>query len=130
MHVFSREQFQKLIDESNYKGPWTSLLDLGAGDGAITANIAELFGKVFTTDISAPMRWALQKRKYMYVFAFFFLVSILLFLITVFRFFGKILNSYNFGSYFIIFIRKYQLKDSKNSYLRNTNFYFIKFPFK
>ncbi|XP_033211125.1 methyltransferase-like protein 9 isoform X3 [Belonocnema kinseyi] len=64
MHVFSREQFQKLMEVSNYKGPWNSVLDLGAGDGAITANIAQLFEKVYTTDISAPMRWALQKRKF------------------------------------------------------------------
>lgn len=64
MHVFSREQFEKLIEVGNYKGPWNSLLDLGAGDGAITAHIAQLFEKVYTTDISAPMRWALQKRKY------------------------------------------------------------------
>ena len=67
MHVFSREQFQKLMEVSNYKGPWNSVLDLGAGDGAITANIAQLFETVYTTDISAPMRWALQKRKFTYV---------------------------------------------------------------
>nr|XP_033324405.1 methyltransferase-like protein 9 isoform X1 [Megalopta genalis]XP_033324406.1 methyltransferase-like protein 9 isoform X1 [Megalopta genalis] len=64
MHVFSCEQFQKLMDTSRFSGPWNSLIDLGAGDGATTAHVAHLFEKVYATDISAPMRWALAKRKF------------------------------------------------------------------
>ncbi|EGI70462.1 Methyltransferase-like protein 9 [Acromyrmex echinatior] len=64
MHVFSSEQFQKLMDASGFTGPWHSLVDLGAGDGATTAHVAHLFEKVYATDISPPMRWALAKRKF------------------------------------------------------------------
>lgn len=67
MHVFSGEQFQKLMDASGFAGPWHSLVDLGAGDGATTAHVAHLFEKVYATDISPPMRWALAKRKFTYV---------------------------------------------------------------
>lgn len=49
---------------SGFLGPWHSLVDLGAGDGATTAHVAHLFEKVYATDISAPMRWALAKRKF------------------------------------------------------------------
>lgn len=65
MHVFSTEQFQKLMEASGFTGPWNSIVDLGAGDGATTAHIAHLFNCVYATDISAPMRWALGKRKFM-----------------------------------------------------------------
>ncbi|XP_043527469.1 protein-L-histidine N-pros-methyltransferase isoform X4 [Frieseomelitta varia] len=64
MHVFSCEQFQKLMASSGFKGPWHSLVDLGAGDGATTTHVAHLFEKVYATDISAPMRWALAKKKF------------------------------------------------------------------
>nr|XP_012138504.1 PREDICTED: methyltransferase-like protein 9 isoform X2 [Megachile rotundata] len=64
MHVFSCEQFKKLMDASCFLGPWHSVIDLGAGDGATTAHVAHLFEKVYATDISAPMRWTLAKRKF------------------------------------------------------------------
>lgn len=64
MHVFSSEQFEKLMEASGFKGPWESLVDLGAGDGATTAHVAHLFERVYATDISPPMRWALAKRKF------------------------------------------------------------------
>ncbi|XP_015123056.1 methyltransferase-like protein 9 [Diachasma alloeum] len=64
MHVFSSEQFQRLMDASGFSGVWHSLIDLGAGDGATTAHVAQLFDRVYATDISAPMRWALAKRKF------------------------------------------------------------------
>lgn len=67
MHVFSSEQFRKLMDASGFAGPWHSLVDLGAGDGATTAHVAHLFEKVYATDISPPMRWTLAKRKFTYV---------------------------------------------------------------
>ncbi|KAF3420508.1 hypothetical protein E2986_11456 [Frieseomelitta varia] len=52
---------------SGFKGPWHSLVDLGAGDGATTTHVAHLFEKVYATDISAPMRWALAKKKFTFV---------------------------------------------------------------
>ncbi|XP_032681039.1 methyltransferase-like protein 9 isoform X2 [Odontomachus brunneus] len=64
MHVFSSEQFQRLMNASGFMGPWHSLVDLGAGDGATTAHVAYLFEKVYATDISLPMRWALARRKF------------------------------------------------------------------
>lgn len=64
MHVFSGEQFQKLMAVSEFPGPWNSVIDLGAGDGNTTAQIAKLFENVYATDISPPMRWALAKRKF------------------------------------------------------------------
>lgn len=64
MHVFSSEQFQKLLEASGFVGPWHSLIDLGAGDGATTAHVAQFFENVYATDISPPMRWALAKRKF------------------------------------------------------------------
>lgn len=64
MHVFSGEQFQKLMAASGYVGPWRKVVDLGAGDGATTAHVAQFFDKVYATDISPPMRWALAKRKF------------------------------------------------------------------
>lgn len=65
MHVFSQEQFHKLLEASNFKGPWDSLIDLGAGDGATTAHVAYFFKNVYATEISPPMRWALAKHKFM-----------------------------------------------------------------
>lgn len=62
MHVFSTGQFEKLMIASNYSGKWDSLIDLGAGDGATTSHISHLFKKVYATEISPPMRWALARR--------------------------------------------------------------------
>ncbi|XP_046418866.1 protein-L-histidine N-pros-methyltransferase isoform X1 [Neodiprion virginianus] len=62
MHVFSSDQFKKLMTASKYSGSWNSLLDLGAGDGATTSHIAHLFGNVYATEISPPMRWTLARR--------------------------------------------------------------------
>lgn len=41
-----------------------SLLDIGAGDGNVTAKIAPLFREVFATEYSATMRWRLRRRGY------------------------------------------------------------------
>ncbi|XP_012259153.2 protein-L-histidine N-pros-methyltransferase [Athalia rosae] len=61
MHVFSSDQFEKLMRASKYSGEWNSLVDLGAGDGATTSRIAPLFKKVYATEISPPMRWTLNR---------------------------------------------------------------------
>ncbi|XP_074098409.1 protein-L-histidine N-pros-methyltransferase [Cotesia typhae] len=64
MHVFSTEQFLELMNASGFRGPWDTVVDLGAGDGTTTAHISHLFKKVYATDVSAPMRWALARRKF------------------------------------------------------------------
>ncbi|XP_045462364.1 protein-L-histidine N-pros-methyltransferase [Harmonia axyridis] len=63
MFVISSAQFLKLLKSD---GDWhrDSLIDLGAGDGAVTAQIAPFFGKVYATEVSNTMRTLLQTRGY------------------------------------------------------------------
>ncbi|XP_026290796.1 protein-L-histidine N-pros-methyltransferase isoform X1 [Frankliniella occidentalis] len=60
MFVFSSEQFARLV------GGRTGgrLLDLGAGDGAVTSQMEPFFDHVSVTEISAPMRKILARKKY------------------------------------------------------------------
>lgn len=54
MFVFSRSQFTQLLDiDELWKGE--SMLDLGAGDGEVTKNMAPYFQKVYATETSRPM---------------------------------------------------------------------------
>ena len=55
MFVFSRDQFLKM---SGLEGETRlgSMLDLGAGDGRPTQSMSSFYEKVFTTEMSAPMR--------------------------------------------------------------------------
>ncbi|XP_048869335.1 methyltransferase-like protein 9 isoform X2 [Brienomyrus brachyistius] len=63
MFVFSGEQFCRLLQiNSDWRG--NRLLDLGAGDGGVTDVMAKHFQEVYTTEVSAPMRWQLQKKNY------------------------------------------------------------------
>lgn len=64
MFVFSTEQFSQLIDfQGNYGGvKLTNLLDLGAGDGMVTAKMAPFFEKVYATEMSWTMQWRLQQK--------------------------------------------------------------------
>lgn len=63
MFVFSGDQFRRLLQiSSDWRG--NRLLDLGAGDGGVTDVMAEHFQEVYTTEVSAPMRWQLQKKNY------------------------------------------------------------------
>ncbi|CAH0547763.1 unnamed protein product [Brassicogethes aeneus] len=54
MFVLSQPQFLKLIQEEN---GWVaeSLLDLGAGDGKVTAHLAPMFQKVYATEVCNTM---------------------------------------------------------------------------
>ncbi|KAM3859362.1 LOW QUALITY PROTEIN: protein-L-histidine N-pros-methyltransferase [Diretmus argenteus] len=63
MFVFSGKQFQKLL---RVDPEWRAerLLDLGAGDGGVTAVMAAHFREVYTTEVSPPMKWHLQRRNY------------------------------------------------------------------
>lgn len=63
MFVFSPEQFQQLLRI----GPdWRAerLLDLGAGDGGVTQVMGSHFKEVYTTEVSPPMKWHLQRKNY------------------------------------------------------------------
>nr|XP_023687013.1 methyltransferase-like protein 9 isoform X1 [Paramormyrops kingsleyae] len=63
MFVFSGDQFRRLLQiSSDWQG--NRLLDLGAGDGGVTDVMAKHFQEVYTTEVSAPMRWQLQKKNY------------------------------------------------------------------
>ncbi|XP_031348950.1 methyltransferase-like protein 9 [Photinus pyralis] len=63
MFVLSLSQFLKLMNRNEaWRG--VSLLDLGAGDGEVTACIAPLFNNVFVTEVSQTMQMLLQKRGY------------------------------------------------------------------
>lgn len=63
MFVLSRAQFLQMLksDESWHKD---SLMDLGAGDGGVTAQIAPLFDNVYATEVSHTMQNLLTKRGY------------------------------------------------------------------
>nr|CAI5825519.1 unnamed protein product [Callosobruchus analis] len=63
MFVVSQPQFMKLL-RANEDWKSDSLLDLGAGDGEVTAKIAPFFSQVFVTELSGPMRTLLQKKGY------------------------------------------------------------------
>ncbi len=64
MFVFSMQQFKSLIDfEATYGNvKLNSLLDLGAGDGEVTAKMAPLFQTIYVTEMSYTMQWRLQQK--------------------------------------------------------------------
>lgn len=63
MFVFSQDQFRQLL---KIPPDWRAekLLDLGAGDGAVTEVMGSFFKEVYATEVSPPMRWQLQRRNY------------------------------------------------------------------
>lgn len=63
MFVFSAEQFRHLLQISP---EWRAerLLDLGAGDGGVTEVMGGHFREIYATEVSAPMKWHLQRRNY------------------------------------------------------------------
>ena len=75
MFVLSLQQFLKLmkVNEKWHKG---SLLDLGAGDGEVTAHLSALFDKTYVTEVSTTMRNLLQNRGYKYIFPPFFFLDV------------------------------------------------------
>ncbi len=60
MHLLSRAQWERLIGEK----PRECLLDIGAGDGSITASVAGLFQRVVVTETSRVMARKLRRRGY------------------------------------------------------------------
>lgn len=69
MFVFSIDQFRQLL-QINQEWSAERLLDLGAGDGGVTAVMGWHFQKIYATEVSAPMKWHLQRRNYKSVFFF------------------------------------------------------------
>lgn len=45
---------------TNSKVHFNTLLDIGAGDGGVTAKLAPLFDSVHVTEASSSMRWRLS----------------------------------------------------------------------
>lgn len=65
MFVLSQAQVQRLLYlEQPMAGGGGSLLDIGAGDGNVTASLASLVSQVTTTEASAPMVAHLNLRGY------------------------------------------------------------------
>ncbi|XP_003744458.1 methyltransferase-like protein 9 [Galendromus occidentalis] len=63
MFVFSESQFLRLTGwKEDHRSD--SLLDLGAGDGNVTARFSRFFGEVFVTEVSSVMRKVLVSRGY------------------------------------------------------------------
>lgn len=65
MFVFSVIQFERLLGIESIDG-WRgeALLDLGAGDGKVTDNMAKYFNNVYATEISPVMSKILSKKGY------------------------------------------------------------------
>lgn len=63
MFVYSSAQFKKLLN-INGENKKKKLLDLGAGDGKVTAMMDPFFEEVYTTEQSPSMRWRLHWKGY------------------------------------------------------------------
>lgn len=61
MFVVSLEQFLKLL-KVDHNWRTESLLDLGAGDGEVTAQFSSLFKEVYVTEMSSTMQALLEKK--------------------------------------------------------------------
>lgn len=64
MHVLSTAQARALLRLPEGAPPAASLLDVGAGDGSVTAMLAPLFRQVVATEVSLPMVRRLQSRDF------------------------------------------------------------------
>ncbi|GFN85992.1 methyltransferase-like protein 9 [Plakobranchus ocellatus] len=63
MYIFSKAQFEELMNYSTYfKG--STLLDLGAGDGMVTAQMSGYFNKTYVTEMSSVMVRRLSSKGY------------------------------------------------------------------
>lgn len=67
MYIFSRPQIEKHLyaGQQGRAVEFRSLLDIGAGDGNVTAKIEPMInGKIFATETSPVMQWRLSRRGY------------------------------------------------------------------
>lgn len=60
MFIFSQDHFSSLMEIDSHQKR-DRLLDLGAGDGMITRQMASFFNEVFVTEMSATMKWRLNE---------------------------------------------------------------------
>lgn len=77
MFVFSNEQFKTLTGMEDACMN-RSMLDLGAGDGMVTANMARHFRSVHVTESSSSMRMRLGQKGYTYVYVLYLFRELLL----------------------------------------------------
>ncbi len=59
MRVLGTSQWRRLLGQERVGG---RLLDIGAGDGHVTATLAPLFDEIVTTELSRPMARRLRRR--------------------------------------------------------------------
>jgi protein-L-isoaspartate O-methyltransferase len=70
MFVLSSKQFRShllcsySVDDASALPRKATLLDIGAGDGAVTARLAGLFTTVYVTEASTVMQFRLRRRGY------------------------------------------------------------------
>ncbi len=65
MHVLGTRQWQFLLDSASAEGglPTSArLLDVGAGNGDVSVQLAPLFAEVVTTELARSMAWRLRRR--------------------------------------------------------------------
>lgn len=65
MHLLGTDAWRRLLGAAGWEPPAEGrLLDVGAGNGRVTAPLAALFDDVVTTEVSLPMVRRLRKRGY------------------------------------------------------------------
>lgn len=65
MFVYSTSQFRALLGiHPDQPSPFTTLLDIGAGDGSVTERMSSLFEQIYVTEMSPTMKWRLANRGY------------------------------------------------------------------
>jgi len=68
MYIMSTEQFREHLLQGRGEsgmGPMESLLDIGAGNGDVTAQLGKLVsGQIYATEASPVMQWRLKSRGY------------------------------------------------------------------
>jgi SAM-dependent methyltransferase len=65
MHLLGTDAWRVLLERAGWSPPQGArLLDVGAGDGQVTAHLGALFDEVITTEVSAPMVRRLRERGY------------------------------------------------------------------
>ncbi|KHJ94828.1 DREV methyltransferase [Oesophagostomum dentatum] len=66
MFIFSTDQIQSFLDISpEWIAADKTLLDLGAGDGGVTAKLSKFYGNVYTTEMSQVMQWRLRQQNFL-----------------------------------------------------------------
>ncbi|GMR33313.1 hypothetical protein PMAYCL1PPCAC_03508 [Pristionchus mayeri] len=68
MFLFSTDHIRDFLDiPAEWSSKGHKLLDLGSGDGGVTAHLAALFDEVHVTEMSTMMQWRLRQRGFVVV---------------------------------------------------------------